>query len=676
MVVVSEQCWGSLLSELLVTHYLGIVSLDAAETKQLRAKYAELYKQATEIRLDEDLVTRGKVYNVVVAYRFARESRNKKLLLHLNTVVDKLSSAQKTLVLEQLGSLSLLKKQEPSIVLLDESFDYNCYVNGELSFELGVGNWRFGKENGVAAVRARLAERTASSFVRIVREISIGMGIKQDALQKRLACLRVVILYVRRDDSFVSYDEEARELVVSPKALYVNKAELYYGLVREAVRFLQYLEMPYIRHERVIGNVARINGNALSRLAIEDLIYEMTAEVIALGTIERKKWNGWLHDSNKIHLLCALIRYLHQVKKLSLDGSVKFCLNVGLPWMGRVPAAKQVVHCLSPFVGLGLYELDGALSQYAADIITPPYLLEIVINSINSVLAYSVTDANIFMRSGLDMNEHMERFVAPEVRQELTDFIVSYQNKEGNDLSLEKVFARVLVGLKEVGVIVHETCIQWATERLVRNVFIVTCQHSHELVDVREADVYAYIQRAMQEEFVGCRKRLNAFKRAFIGTSKNKKESGDVFREMFVVGNTPCAKRWNSLINGLYKGECDARGIPKIMHLVERLRRDGISNYLADDGVGANVSARMGWYVACRALFDFTQECKTLLDDDKKNFLAVSLLAMLYGMSGFDSMTPEIRLGAFIASYFGAEESIVCPGNGVGSEWQQLRQSA
>jgi hypothetical protein len=252
----------------------------------------------------------------------------------------------------------------------------------------------------------------------------------------------------------------------------------------------------------------------------------------------------------------------------------------------------------------------------------------------------------------------MERFVAPEVRQELTDFIVAYQNKEGNDLSLEKVFARVLIGLKEVGIIGHETCLQWAAERLMRNVSIVTCQYSHELIDIRESDVYAYIQRAMQNEFVERRKRLNAFKRAFVGDTKNKKEMDEVMRDISVVGNTPCAKRWNSLVRGLSRGARDARGVPNVMGLIERLRRDGISNYLADDGVGADVGARMGWYVACHATSDFAREYKIMLDEEKKNYLAVALLAMLYGMPGFSGMTPEIRLGAFVMSYFGAEEFI------------------
>ena len=649
-----------LVADLLATHYNGIKTLDAKETERFRADYIELHEKFTGCEcLDfNDILAAGQQKNIIKICLLAKRTDNKQLIAKLKGVISKLSADGQKPVLQVLKKFSALKSE--AIVLPDESYNYNRIVVAELENTLGAGNYRFSRELGSISARSCLGKRTFDRFTQLLNQFAVEQGISRVIWNSKLECLDTIVLHVKQDDSFVRYDENNNSLIVSPRALYVNKTELHYGLVREVIRFLQYINLDNIADIRELSDVARAKDLIPPRTSIEDLLQELFAEVVALGSVEQSKWKSLRNYSDKLNMLCAVVRYLQQKKRMSVKGAAQLCFEVGSAWRGVKPTAKLIVRCFPDLLRLGAYELEGVLAHHLSDTVLDAGVLEVVVNSINAIMLNGVIDANPFMRSTMDVHEHIERNVASDIRADLTDFIVTQRKKEQSDSSQNKLLARFFTMLGDIKIGCSDSCLKWASHILDGIAIEKSNCLIDELADAGEVEVCAYIKDRFEKDFAERRTRLNLFKRAFIGAGCNRRDCETILGEMLTKGDSPCARRWDSLIRSLGLRDKDNKGLPKLVTLVERLRSDGICSFLVDDGVGQNYIATVGCHSARQALHAMLEKGgnRSLTTEERKNFLATSILAMMYGNPDIMKLTPEEKLGIFAGGYFLAEENL------------------
>jgi hypothetical protein len=207
--------------------------------------------------------------------------------------------------------------------------------------------------------------------------------------------------------------------------------------------------------------------------------------------------------------------------------------------------------------------------------------------------------------------------------------------------------------------LLQRECIEWAHLVVAGEIDTRACKQS-ELVSASGLELWNYIKNGFEKDYAERRVRLNSFKRAFVGTCSAKKEREVVLGEMFTKGDSPCARRWDSFIRVLGGKEKDGKGLPRFAGLLERLRGDGICSFVVEDGVGQDYLTVAGCLVA-RTAIDLMLEKggrRALATEERKNFLATSILGMMYGSKEIMALSPEEKLGIFASGYFLAEDSL------------------
>lgn len=645
-----------IVSDLIASHYQGITTVEPKQIETLRKDYAKKTRMLQGSRPPscvEDVLAECRHDNLVRAYRAARTSANLPLIKRLNCIIDSVGASERARILEAVGTIN-----NPAFCTAEQV--PSEFATKAIERELGGGEYRFGSVSGIMSVRARLGFQVGQQYIRRVRSLAKSIGIDEALVNEKLRGLRIVTLLENGDGRFIEYCPEEHVLVLSQWALRVKRAELNFAMVKEAVYLLQHVRetSTYIKLVNELSRAAIARREMPPRTYLERLIREFVSEVIALGTVDSDEW-GFLRHDTVFLMMNGVIVHMVKDKQMTVEEAVKTCLDIGCSWVerepvviGSVPGVGELLCASRPSLAISL--------RSAADRLLRGMDFNFVVNLVWETLAFTGADASPFKWATEDFREHLRKDLHDACRTDLNSFVGAYREYMVSDRNPDKILAHSILALSANGLPVLKKGVLWAKGCLAEKKRRRKLKFS-QIFKGRVADVFEYIDCCLVDEYARRRKLLNEFKVAFVGSSPQGR-AVEIQTEMFLDGDEPVVRRWNALVKSLGLKK-NSKGLPILDALVEKLRIDGVTVRLVEDGTGQHLVEKVGRFASKGAIQKYLEAHdrgkRGLTIEEKKCFLATSILNLMYATPEIAGAGAEDRLGVFMAIYLDTEGDVL-----------------